>query len=116
IAPEGPTNVWSLAIDGTITEETITPEESFGLKSHPLTAVSGGDPTDNAAPMRALLGDKLPHDHPVLNFVLLNSAALLFVSGKVATLPEGVEAARESIRSGKALDALERFAAATQAV
>jgi anthranilate phosphoribosyltransferase len=51
---------------------------------------------------------------PVLDFVLLNSAALLFVSGKAASLKDGVNLARQSISSGSALKELERFALASR--
>ena len=46
---------------------------------------------------------------PKRNAVLLNSAAGLYVSGKVDSLEEGVKMAEELIDSGKALRQLERF-------
>ena len=43
------------------------------------------------------------------NAVLLNSAAGLYISGKVDSLRDGVKLAEEIIDSGKALKQLERF-------
>lgn len=44
----------------------------------------------------------------------MNAAALLVVTGKAETCAEGVELARESIRSGKALSTLESFGQAAR--
>lgn len=43
--------------------------------------------------------------------VVLNAAAAFYVGGKTATFGEGVEAAREAIKSGAGLLALERLRA-----
>lgn len=48
------------------------------------------------------------------DIVLLNAAAALIVAGKAADLREGIEVAAESIDSGAAMAALERFKATTQ--
>jgi anthranilate phosphoribosyltransferase len=50
---------------------------------------------------------------PVLDFVLLNSAALLHVAGKASSLHEGVALARKSIESGSARKAFNSFRDAT---
>ena len=44
-----------------------------------------------------------------MDYVLLNAAALLYVSGKASSYREGVELARESIESGGAWAAFEGF-------
>ena len=46
--------------------------------------------------------------------VLLNAAAALLVAGRVKSLPEGVDIAKQSIDSGAALKALEALATITQ--
>ena len=46
---------------------------------------------------------------PRRNAVVLNSAAGLYVAGKVDSLNDGVELACEIIDSGKALEQLEKF-------
>ena len=66
----------------------------------------GGDAKVNAEITRSILnGEK----GPKRNAVLLNSAAGLYVAGKVESLREGVALAEEIIDSGKALKQLERF-------
>lgn len=63
------------------TKLTLTPED-FGLPRHPLSEVHGGKgPGENAEILMKILKDELPSDHPVLHFVLLNTAALLTISG-----------------------------------
>ncbi len=106
ISPVGESLVWELDPDGNILEKRISPSD-FGLSEHPLTLVKGGNAIENADIMTKLLKGDL--QGPILDFVLLNSAALLFVSGKVKTLKEGVALARESIQSGSALTCLKRF-------
>ena len=80
----GPTHCWYIREEGTqvdITKLTVTPED-FDLPRHPLSEVHGGKgPKENAAILMRILRDELPHDHPVLHFVLINVAALLTVSG-----------------------------------
>ncbi|KAJ3304961.1 anthranilate phosphoribosyltransferase [Kappamyces sp. JEL0829] len=110
ISPQGKTHVWELQPDKSIKELVISPSD-FGLPEHPLAAVKGGDAKYNSATMRALLSGELTG--PVLDFVLLNSAALLFVAGKASSLVAAVDLARISISSGKAKEALERFSKTT---
>ena len=91
---------------------TISPSD-FGLPQHPLHSVKGGDAAYNSATMHELLGGTL--QGPVLDFVLLNSAALLFVAGVASSLIQGVAIARESILSGNAKRSLVAFALACKA-
>ncbi|KAH6601915.1 hypothetical protein BASA61_001618 [Batrachochytrium salamandrivorans] len=110
ISPEGSSLVWEFGPTGTITERTLSPAD-FGLPEHPLADVVGGDATENASTMTALLDNTLTG--PILDFVLLNAAALLYVSGQAADLKEGVALARKSISSGEAKRQLMQFAKAT---
>ncbi|KAF9355088.1 anthranilate phosphoribosyltransferase [Mortierella sp. NVP85] len=108
ISPEKETHVWKL-VDGEIIEEDISPDQ-FGLPSHPLTAVKGGGPEENTAILRDLLSNKFESPgHPILDFVLINAAALLVVAGKARDFKEGVTLARLSVTSGEALRVLEGF-------
>ena len=64
-----------------IEEFTLYPAD-FGLPSHALVDVSPGkEPRENAEIFLRLLRNQLPPDHPVLDFVLINAAALVEVSG-----------------------------------
>ncbi|KAI1639259.1 anthranilate phosphoribosyltransferase [Biscogniauxia mediterranea] len=109
----------------------------FGLSPHPLDAVSPGrEPRENAEILRRLLRGELPDDDPILEFVLMNAAALLVVSGLCdadasamgpgddgrvvaergpggGRWKEGVRRARWAIRSGEAWRQWEAFAEAT---
>jgi len=82
----------------TITEYTIHPSD-FGLPVHPLSAVAGGSASDNAAYLIALLSIHPTPDfvQPICDYVLINTAALLVVSGLADNWKEGVQKARESI-------------------
>jgi anthranilate phosphoribosyltransferase len=88
---------------GVISEFTVTPEQA-GLRRSPISAITGGDPTVNAAALRALLDGA---DGAYRDTVLLNSAAALIVSGKAVDLAEGVKLAAQSLDSYAARSALE---------
>jgi len=64
----------------------------------------GGDATENAAHLRAVLQG---NQGPLRDIVLLNAAAALLVAGKAKTLRDGVALAADSIDSGKAMKVLE---------
>jgi anthranilate phosphoribosyltransferase len=98
----------------------------FGLPSHPLSEVGGGKlPKENAAMLMSILRNELSPDDPILHFVLMNTAALLVISGVLegddgedvikergpggGMWKEGIRKARWCIESGKALQELERF-------
>ncbi|KAI1377002.1 anthranilate phosphoribosyltransferase [Hypoxylon crocopeplum] len=81
----GPTLCWQLVehASGSIDVEHYTLEPAdFGLSAHPLNTVSPGrEPHENAEILRRLLQNELPHDDPILEFVLMNTAAFLVASG-----------------------------------
>ena len=74
-------------------------------------ALAGGDPEQNAAITRAVLGgDKgAPRD-----IVCLNAAAAIVASGTVDDLAAGWETAQGSIDGGKAMAALEGLVEGTK--
>jgi len=159
ISCAGPTNCWRLSEypnpayegpgpaggdDDTSDDDTVAPTlvkldifqlrpSDFGLPTHPLTAVYGRKmPKDNAAKLMSILRNELPRDDSILEFVLMNVAALLVTSGvceadtsamgpgddgKVVTergpgggrWKEGVRRARWAIESGEALKCFEQF-------
>eukprot|EP00128_Syssomonas_multiformis_P006473 Colp12_sorted_trinity150504_noHs@2799 len=107
-SPAGDTHVWEVR-DGAVTYRTVHPSH-VGLPTHPLTAVAGGGPKENAATFLALLDGE---EGPILDYVLLNAGALCYVSGLADDFAAGVAKAREAIKSGAAKAALERYIAAT---
>ncbi|KAH9973924.1 glycosyl transferase [Russula compacta] len=111
ISCAGDTHVWELLDDGGVRERTLSPAD-FGLPAHPLSDVKSATPAENAAAFKALLtsGDNIPaHLTPILDFVLINAAALLVVAGRADNFKHGVGLALEAITSGKAWHALETF-------
>lgn len=119
ISCAGETWAWTLAPDGSITEGVLHPD-MFGLGTHPLTAVSGGRAEENAATLTRMLtrGEAGVEDEglkPVVEFVLVNAAALLVVAGVAGDYRDGVRLARESMVSGGAWRALEGFREAGRA-
>ena len=80
--------------------------ELFEMEMSSKEDLVGGDAKENAKITLSILeGEK----GPKRNAVLLNSAAGLYVAGKVQSLREGVKLAEEIIDSGKALKQLEKF-------
>ncbi|KAI9679050.1 MAG: anthranilate phosphoribosyltransferase [Trizodia sp. TS-e1964] len=59
----------------------LTPED-FGLSRHELSTVSPGrEPVENAVILTKLLANQMPRDDPILEFVLINTAALFVTAG-----------------------------------
>jgi anthranilate phosphoribosyltransferase len=100
----------SEARNGEVRTYYVTPED-FGIARSPISTIQGGDARQNAGIIREILSDGGGTRKDV---VLLNAAAGLVVGGKSASLREGIQLARESIRSGKAMACLEKLIALTQ--
>lgn len=105
----------------------------FGVSPHALADVSPGkSPAQNAETLLKILRNKLADGDPLLDFVLINTAALFVISGICAAdtsdmghgddgvvvrdegpnglrWKEGVRRARWALRSGRALASLEAF-------
>ncbi len=96
---------------GQIREFEVHPEDA-GLPVHPFEAILGGSPAENGAAFRRLLEGETG---AYRDAVLLNAAAAMVVADLAANLPEGVEMARESIDSGRALQKVEALVALTNA-
>jgi anthranilate phosphoribosyltransferase len=98
VALHGETRAIRLS-DGDMTEVEMAPEDA-GLTRAPLNVVTGGDATENAARLRALLsGMGNPAEADI---VALNAGALLMTAGLSADLRMGVALARDALSSGKA--------------
>ncbi|MDR1135604.1 MAG: anthranilate phosphoribosyltransferase [Clostridiales Family XIII bacterium] len=87
----------------------ITPEQ-FGLKRCEPGDMTGGDPQQNAAIARSILGGERGAKRDV---VLMNSAVCLYMAYNHITLRQCLKMAGEIIDSGKALQKLEDFISAT---
>ncbi|MFE0734404.1 anthranilate phosphoribosyltransferase [Streptomyces sp. NPDC058855] len=107
--------VWVVR-DGTVREEAFDPRDA-GLDLVPVDALRGADASYNADVARRLLAGETG---PVRDAVLLNSAAALTAlrpggGTLVEQIRAGIEEAAESIDSGAARRALERWIAASNA-
>jgi anthranilate phosphoribosyltransferase len=91
--------------EGETTKRTyeVDPAE-LGLAKASLEDLQGGDPAENAALVRQILGGQAGYK---LDIVLLNAAAGLVVTGRAASLPEGLALARQAVESGAARRALD---------
>jgi len=103
---------WIAALeDGAIEDREVHPEDA-GLPVHPFEDIMGGTPAENAVAFRALLAGE---QSAYRDAVLLNAAAALVIADKAENLKSGVEMARQSIDSGKALACVAKLAEITSA-
>lgn len=100
----GKTKVVEL-IDDRIKEYDVCPE-ALGIDVAEPEDLRGGSPIENARAAISILKGENSHRTDV---VALNSAAALYISGRSSSLDEGLELARETIRSGRALAKLKDF-------
>lgn len=82
-----------------LTPFTLHPEE-VGLPVYPLEAIKGGNAKENASITRSVLEGE---PSAYMDTVLLNAGTGLYAHGTATTIQSGIEMARESILSGKAL-------------
>ncbi len=85
--------------------------EDVGLQRAPVSALAGGDASENAAILRAIFAGEIG---PRRDIVLVNAAAALVAAGVVADFRGGIERAAQAIDSGaveRTLAALVEFAA-----
>jgi anthranilate phosphoribosyltransferase len=101
--------------DGEVTEYTLTPGD-LGLETHPIEAVSGGTPEENAADLVGIVEGEVTGAKR--DIILANAGAAVYVAGEADSLEAGVAAAAEAIDSGDAaakLDQLREASARTAA-
>jgi len=95
IALSGPSEIAELR-SSKVTQYTVTPED-FDLQRAPLSALSGGNASDNALILKQIFAGKTG---PPRDVVLLNAAAVLTVGGLTPTLRDGIALAAKTIDSG----------------
>ncbi len=91
--------------DGEVTEYTISPED-FDMTERNPEDLKGGSPEINATITLNLLEGGTGGKRDI---TILNSGAAIYVAGKAESLPDGIEKAKESIDSGKALKTLKKL-------
>ena len=110
-----------LPLDGTGVLYDVTPEAvtrrtvvaaDLGLTPAPLSALTGGDPSVNAAIVESVLDGKLgPHR----DVVLLNAAAAFVAAGRATELGDGITLAARMIDTGAARAQLAKLRASKAA-
>lgn len=105
-------NTFVLVDKGDLIPFSLTAEDA-GLSYAPLESIRGGNADENAVIMRKLLAGE---QSAYFDTVLLNAGIGLFSYGKAETVKEGVDMARDSIFSGRALQKLEAVAAFSEKI
>lgn len=99
--------------DGKVTNYTIEPED-VGLSRASIADIQGGASVAEAADqVRSVLKGE---QGAKLDMVLLNAGASLLAAGKVESLVDGVNQAREIVNSGAALQKLEQLVSFSSSV
>jgi anthranilate phosphoribosyltransferase len=99
--------------DGEISRYDVAPAD-VGLPVAPAGDVPGGDPQQNADTAQRIFAGETGPTRPARDLAVLNAGAAIYAGGGAGTLAEGVGAAQESVDSGAAATALQRFVAATR--
>jgi anthranilate phosphoribosyltransferase len=109
ISLTGPTLVGELR-DGEVREYTIEPQD-FGFEPCDADAIR----VDSVDGSKRLLLQALENvDGPARDIVALNAGASIYVAGLAITLAEGVDRARETLKTGAARHKLDEFVACTR--
>jgi anthranilate phosphoribosyltransferase len=99
-SPCGPTRVTELK-NGKIETYMVQPED-FGIKTHTTFDVASFNKAyDNAMAIKQVLLKE--YDNPLADLFCMNAAAALYASGTSDSYKDGMERAKEALRSGKAL-------------
>lgn len=102
IALHGPTQVVELD-NGKITQYTLNPSD-FDLANYSLEQLAGEGPQYNANASLAILQGKGSKAHNAA--IIVNVAALLYLTGQAQSLKQGAQITHSLLRSGKAMDTL----------
>ncbi|MCH2190483.1 MAG: anthranilate phosphoribosyltransferase [Gammaproteobacteria bacterium] len=108
ISIAAPTQVSELK-NGTIESYTITPED-YGLSRASLASIVVSNSAESLAMIEAVLNGE---QSAARDIVLLNAGAAIYIAGLVDTMSAGVQAAAQSIDSGKAKAAMDAYVKAT---
>jgi anthranilate phosphoribosyltransferase len=94
--------------NGAVKEYTLTPEQ-FGISRVTAAQLTMPDKATAVATARSILAGDAPKVHEDL--VVMNAGAGLYLGGKAATIAEGIELARKTLRSGAAKQLTEKIVA-----
>ncbi|CCK69608.1 anthranilate phosphoribosyltransferase KNAG_0C05070 [Huiozyma naganishii CBS 8797] len=115
VSPIGKTTVWHVdpanSTDGHIDTFEIEPA-MFGLQEHAIAECPSLGPEANAQLLKdEILTGKIKYgdNHPIYDYILLNTAVLYCLTEGHKDWKQGIHAAEQSIQSGEALKALLKF-------
>lgn len=91
---------------GTFKKYEVTPEQ-FGLTRCPRSSLAGGDGAENAKITECILKGECTDAKA--DAVLLNAGAGIYLMGGAASIEDGIEIARETVKSGKAYETMQNF-------
>ena len=91
----------------------VSPED-FGLKRCTLKDIAGGPPEYNARVIRSIFSGE--DKGPRRDFLVLNNAATLYISGKAPSIREGMDLSRSLLDSGTAGNKLDQLIESSNAV
>jgi len=92
--------------DGVVHQFEIDPEE-YGIKRVPLQAIIGGDAKENAQILYNIFDNQATDAQR--DIVLINAAASFMVDGIARDMQDGLEIAREMLRTKKAMQKLKEI-------
>jgi anthranilate phosphoribosyltransferase len=111
ISLSGETMVGELR-DGEIHEYTVHPED-FGMPVYGSRALRVANSEESKEKVLAALSNE---DGPVRDIVLLNAGAVVYAAGLAKSIREGIDRARDSVKSGAAMAKLEELVAYTRSL
>lgn len=112
ISPSGRTFCWRLVAPppgspsdalATISEMELHPTNDFGLAVHKMEDCKSLSPKENAALVQKILRNEVPMGNPILDYCVMNAAALLVVAGVAGDWKDGVELVRKGLETKAAL-------------
>lgn len=96
-----------------VVAETVAKPKDFGVKKADIADLKVASAEESVEAFFKVLSGSLAIDDPKVEFVLVNSCAGIIVGGKAENFKEGLELARESLRSGAAYGKLKGLVAAS---
>lgn len=102
ITVHGATTVREIGPEGVRAYE-VTPED-LGIRTRELAEILGGEPVENGRILQEVFAGRGTDGQR--DVIAVNTGALLYLAGRVATLREGTEAALEQLRSGRVAEHL----------
>jgi anthranilate phosphoribosyltransferase len=114
LAPLGVADAVEVTPEGGVRRIQIDCTAGMGLAQCTIPDLAGGSCDDNAGILRGVFAGGDGATGPVADTIALNAGAGLYVMGMASSIKEGLDKAREVLRSGKCLETLETWAKTTQ--